>query len=72
MTIYLASVDVRASDHDYSTLYAHLHAIEAHQAQSSAWLIESRESLRGLSDQLLRFLDKNNSLFVIEIAPTTA
>lgn len=72
MAIYLASFDMKAVDHDYGILYAHLNAIDAHQAQSSAWLVESTETLLVLSDHLLAYLHKDDSLFLVEVAPSTA
>ncbi|MCJ2133994.1 hypothetical protein MKK69_07930 [Methylobacterium sp. J-026] len=72
MAIYLASFDMRAVGHDYSVLYGHLSAIDAHQAQSCAWLIESAETLRDLSESLLGYLHKDDSLLLIEVAPSTA
>lgn len=72
MAIYLASFDLRAVGHDYGVLYGHLSTIDAHQAQSSAWLIESSDTLRTLSNRLLGFLHADDSLLLIEVAPTTA
>ena len=72
MAIYLASIDLKTVGRDYGVLYAYLKTIDAHQAQASAWLIETVEPLRVLSDHLLGFLDGNDSLLLIEVAPTTA
>ncbi|WP_336488105.1 hypothetical protein [Methylobacterium nigriterrae] len=71
MAIYFASFDMKAMAHDYSGLLRHLSQIGAHRAQSSAWLIDSDREVKVLSDCLLGFLDRGDSLFLLEVQSTT-
>ncbi|GEP01936.1 hypothetical protein [Methylobacterium haplocladii] len=71
MTIYLATFDMKAMSHDYAALYEHLQVIDAHQAQSSAWMIEAESTIIELSNHLLALMDKDDSLLIIEITKST-
>lgn len=71
MAIYFVSLDMRAVQHDYGPLYAHLRTLDAHQAQPTAWLIESPAPLQELTDHLRRYLDPGDGLFLIVMTAST-
>jgi hypothetical protein len=71
MAIYFAAFDMKAMSHDYSALYSDLQAIDAHQAQASAWMIESDLAMLELSNHLLAFMHKDDSLLLVETASST-
>lgn len=71
MPIFLASFDFKSSAHDYSILYNSLGKMDAHQAQTTAWLINSAGDVKYITQKLLKLIDKIDSLFVIEISPKT-
>jgi hypothetical protein len=71
MPIYLVTYDMRDMSHDYEALVRTLREGHGHQAQPTAWLIESPKGLNALSTGLLALMAKTDSLFVVEIAPGT-
>lgn len=71
MAIYFVSLDMRAVQHNYGPLYERLRALEAHQAQSTAWLIESSAPIHELSEGLRGYLDPGDGLFLIEMTAST-
>jgi hypothetical protein len=71
MAIYFVSLDMRSVQHDYGPFYARLRALDAHQAQSTAWLIESPLPLQELSDDLRAYLDPGDGLFLIVMTAGT-
>lgn len=71
MAIYFVSLDMRSVQHDYGPLYARLRTLDAHQAQSTAWLIESPLPLTELRDDLRAYLDPGDGLFLIVMTAGT-
>ncbi|GJD86456.1 hypothetical protein [Methylobacterium haplocladii] len=72
MAIYLATFDLQAIEHDYSTLYSKLKSLGAHQAQATTWFIESDVPMLSLSDTFLGAMDGSDSLLLVAISPSTA
>lgn len=71
MSIYLASFDLKSPSHNYSTLYGALEQIGAHHAQTTTWIIDENDDARAVTKRLLGLVDKDDSLFLIEISPKT-
>lgn len=67
MAIFLATVDMRAIGHDYLGYYNHMRQTGAHQALETAWLIETQEPMRALSDRLLHLLAPGDGLLLVEV-----
>ena len=66
--VYSVSYDLKKPGRDYSSL---IDAIKAygtwwHQTES-VWLIVSRYSAREIRDNLMKFIDSNDELFVIRL-----
>lgn len=71
MSIYLASFDLKSPSYNYNALYDVLGHICAHHAQATTWIIDGSDDARAVTKRLLSFVDKDDSLFLIEISPKT-
>lgn len=67
MTCYIISYDLRAPGRNYEQLYAAIRSYEkwAH-INDSLWAIVTSSSAVGIRDNLTRFVDANDRLFVIK------
>lgn len=68
MTIYLATVDMRAFGHDYLGFFTSMRQTGGQQILETAWLVETSEPLRTVSDRLLTQLAPGDGLFLVDIA----
>lgn len=68
MTIYLATVDMRAFGHDYLGFFNAMKQTGSQQILETAWLVETSEPLKAVSDRLLSLLAPGDGLFLVEVA----
>lgn len=68
MTCYIISYDLRAPGRNYEQLYAAIQSYEkwAHINESMWAIVTNGSSAVGIRDNLTRFLDSNDRLFVIK------
>lgn len=67
MAVYVVSYDLNAPGQDYSDLIAEIKKYAYCYALKSMYFIDSSDSAGSIRDNLMRFLDKNDVLYVIEI-----
>lgn len=70
--IYIVTYDLRKAGQDYSGLskaiskYPHIHPLQ------SVWFIKSMDTAAKISEELLKWIDRNDSLFIGEIKGNNA
>lgn len=68
MAVYSVTYDLMKSGQNYDGLAKELEKSLAYiKYQKSAWLIKSHEDVKTLNDRLLKHIDSNDYLLVIEV-----
>lgn len=72
MALYLVSYDLDKPGQDYPDLIARLKQFGAQRVLYSEWLMVNNASSQAIRDDLLRFMDSNDRLFVAELKNNAA
>jgi CRISPR-associated endonuclease Cas2 len=65
--IFIITYDLNSSGQDYKTLYEAIKQYNYKKMQGSVWVIKSNNTASNIRDNLKKYIDKNDSLFVGEI-----
>lgn len=67
MAVYIATYDLNSPGQDYSSLIGRIQQYTHCKALKSAFFIDSSSSASAIRDDLMRYIDKNDTLFVMEL-----
>ena len=67
MKLYFVSYDLRKPGQQYSRLWARLEAAGAQRALESLWVLRSPYNSVAIREDLSRFIDSNDRIFVAEM-----
>ena len=68
----LLSYDLRVPGRDYKPLYARLGEWSATRILESVWITNTQSNATALRDDLLKYIDANDGLAVVELAKNGA
>ena len=72
MTSYEVCYDLRQPGRNYEPLWARLRAWNAVRVLESCWIVPEASSASALRDDLIRYVDANDGLFVAGMTGETA
>lgn len=67
MSVYIVSYDLNAPGQDYSDLIAAIKKYNFCYSLKSAYFIDTSDTAASVRDNLMRYLDKNDVLYVMEL-----
>ncbi len=67
MAVYMVSYDLRAPGRNYQPLYDDLKSVDSVRALESVWLIDVAQTASQVRDALLKHLDANDGVLVLNI-----
>lgn len=68
LSIYAVTYDLHSPGQDYDKLHEQLKSYSSYSKRfDSFWLIDSTKSASEIRDELIKVVDKNDKLFVIEV-----
>lgn len=67
MSVYMVTYDLNAPGQDYSTLIKEIGKFTHCKALKSAFFIDSAKSASEIRDHLMKFVDPDDMLFVLEL-----
>lgn len=68
MTKYIVTYDLNKLGQDYSGLISAIKAYPYSYPMKSAWFIKTNKAAREINEDLRRFIDVNDCLFISEIS----
>ncbi len=72
MAPYLISYDLNRPGQNYEPLYRELERLGAQRVLLSAWVLRSNSTPKQLADHLLRYIDSNDRLIVVDASSGAA
>jgi hypothetical protein len=72
VTLFVLTYDVRATHHDYSSLYALLNSWRAAHLQDSVWLADLNGGAEAIRDAMIAHMHTDDTACVIQLPPTQA
>jgi hypothetical protein len=67
MSVYIVTYDLNAPGQDYSPLIRAIERYTHCKALKSAFFIDSSNTAAAIRDDLMRYIDKNDMLFVMKL-----